>query len=306
MYRMGEKKTAYPKPFLKWVGGKSQIIDDIMKHFPSEINNYHEIFLGGGSVLFALLYLRENHKITIDGSIKAYDANPALIHLYKCVQNDNGLLFEMVTKYRNEYDSIEGTSVNRKPKCYNEGKTSKESYYYWVRSEYNNTIKTTSEAAAMFLFLNKTCFRGLYREGPNGFNVPYGHYKRTPSIVTRDDLNSLSKLIQDVVFECCDFSDSLNHITKGDFVYLAPPYAPTDATSFVSYTNGGFDVNCHKRLFSKIKQLHSEHIKFSMSNAKVELVTECFEGLDVHDIVAKRAINSKNPGSTVTEVIVSN
>jgi len=300
-------KFKVQKPFLKWVGGKTQIISDIMSKFPCEINNYHEIFLGGGSVLLALLSLQKQHKIRIKGGIYACDINETLINVYKHIQNNKDELFSIIARYIEEYDNIQGEVVNRNPLDIDESKTSKESYYYWMRKKFNHHVdKTSVERAAMFMFLNKTCFRGVYREGPNGYNVPYGHYKRTPTIITRTDLDCISDLIKDVEFVHCDFRVSIKNVKGGDFVYLDPPYAPKKATSFVGYTKEGFGLDNHKTLFSEVLKFNERKIKFVMSNAKVDLVVDAFKGYDITDIVARRAIHSKKPGSTTMEVIINN
>ena len=296
----------YQKPFLKWVGGKSQIIDEVLKHFPIKCINYHELFLGGGSVLLALLSLQKEGKITIEGNIYAYDSNENLINLYKHIQNNKDQFFEIVHKYKTIYDSISGTIPNKKPKTVREAMGSKESYYYWIRLEYLKLDKHSIESAALFLFLNKLCFRGLYREGPDGFNVPFGHYKKTPTIIEKQELNNISDLIQRVIFKCMECSESIKNVCEGDYVYLDPPYAPINSKSFVSYTNNGFDTKMHIKLFEDVKELHNKNIKFSMSNAKVKMVTETFADLTIKEVSAKRAIHSKNPGCKVTEVIVLN
>ena len=188
----------------------------------------------------------------------------------------------------------------------NEAKTSKESYYYWIRKQFNIIDKNSIEHSALFLFINKTCFRGLYREGPNGFNVPYGHYKTTPTIIKKTDLDNISNLIKDVVFKCCDYSNSIKKIKQKDFVYLDPPYVPEKKTSFVGYNLNGFDLENHKNLFQEILNLNKNKIKFLLSNSKTELVLDSFKDYKMEDVIAKRAINSKNPESKVTEVIIYN
>lgn len=292
------------KPFLKWVGGKTQIINDIVSKIPSEMDNYHELFLGGGSVLLAVLSLQKQNKIVIKNKIYAYDINGPLINLYKNIQNNKEQLYKIINLYINEYDSITGTIINRKPTSIEEAKTSKESYYYWIRNKYNNIDKTTIECSALFMFINKTCFRGMYREGPNGYNIPYGHYKKTPTIITENDLNYISDLIKDVEFNISSFTDSIKNVKDGDFVYLDPPYAPENSSSFVGYVADGFSLETHKLLFNEIKNL--ENIKFVMSNSKVHLVIDNFKEYNCQDIIAKRAINSKKPQSTTTEVIIYN
>ena len=294
------------KPFMKWLGGKSQIINEIIKKVPKKINNYHEIFLGGGSVLLAVLSLEKAGEIVIKNKVYAYDLNEPLINIYKNIQSNKDELFEYITQYITEYDNITGESVNRSPATVEEAKTSKESYYYWIRSMFNSMDKNTIEYSAVFMFLNKTCFRGVYREGPKGFNVPYGHYKNTPTIITKVELDTISELIKDVEFICGDFRKSLLNIKKGDYVYLDPPYAPETKTSFVKYTKEGFDLECHTALINEIKKIKSKNIKFAMSNSKVTLITENFDDCNMDDIIARRAINSKNPESVTTEVIIYN
>lgn len=307
------------KTFLKWVGGKRQIIDKILSKFPNEMNNYHELFLGGGSVLLSVLLLKKQNKITIKDKIYAYDINKDLINVYKHIQSEKDTLFERITHYINEYDSLNGTVINRKPKNIDEAKTSKESYYYWIRNKYNNIEKGTVECSALFMFINKTCFRGMYREGPNGYNVPYGHYKTTPTIITESDLNFVSELIKDVEFKHSSFADSIKEITEGDFVYLDPPYVPVEIDckskqkekkksksnkSFVGYVAAGFDLDCHNLLFSEIKKL--QNVKFVLSNSNEKLVTDSFKNYHIEEIIARRAINSKNPAAKAKEVIIYN
>lgn len=302
-------KKKYPKiekPFLKWVGGKTQIITNIINKFPVEINNYHEIFLGGGSVLLAVLIMRREKLITIKNKIYAYDINNTLINTFTHIQRNKDELFYYITKYIKEYDSIKGTVINRKPTNIKEALTSKESYYYWIRDKFNKMNKTNVESSAIFMFLNKTCFRGLYREGPNGFNVPYGHYKKTPVIITKDRLDFISDLIKDVVFIKNDFTNSIKNIKPYDFVYLDPPYVPEIKKSFVSYTKHGFTLESHKELFNRILDMDKKNIKFVMSNANVEIVIKRFKNFNVEKVLARRAINSKNPESQTTELIIYN
>lgn len=299
-------KSDFQKPFLKWVGGKTQIAPSILSLFPKEINNYHELFLGGGSILLALLSLQKQNKITIKGKIHAYDINPTLIHVYKHVQTNKDELFACISQYIETYASITGTSINRKPQTIEQATTSKESYYYWIRQKFNTMDKASLECAAIFIFLNKTCFRGMYREGPNGFNVPYGHYKTTPTVITKQELDVISDLIKNVEFACMDFNESIKNVDANDFMYLDPPYAPETSNSFVGYTSDGFSLDTHKKLFESIKEAHFNKKLFIMSNAKVDLVQQYFNGFKAQEISARRAINARNPESVTTEVIVYN
>lgn len=296
--------VVFQKPFLKWVGGKQQIINAVVSKIPKEMENYHEPFLGGGSVLFAVLSLQKSGALTIKNKIYAYDFNSDLINVYNHIKNNKDNLFSFIQKYINEYHTLTGTEVNRNPTTEEEAKTSKESYYYWIRKKYNKIEKNTIECSALFMFINKTCFRGMYREGPNGFNVPYGHYKKTPTIITERELNEISNLIKDVEFIHSDFRDTIKNIKSSDFVYFDPPYAPENKNSFVGYMADGFSFEMHKTLFAEIKKM--DGVKFILSNAKVGLVLDSFGDYNCEDIKARRAINSKNPGATTTEVIIYN
>ena len=302
-----DSNTVLQKPFLKWVGGKSQHIHQIINSFPDNMENYHEIFLGGGSVLLAVLSLQQAGKITIKGSIYAYDLNHQLIQVYRHIQSNKDELIKCVEQYRNEYDNcptVEKGTANRKPINETEAKTSRESYYYWMRKKFNALEDLSIENSALFIMLNKTGFRGVYREGPNGYNVPFGHYKKTPAIITRSEIDKISNLIKDVVFITADFTNSINNATEGDFIYLDPPYAPKKRTSFVGYTENGFDIDMHKNLFKLTKALTTNNIKFAMSNANVELVKKSFDGYTFTEIEARRAIHSKNPAAKTTDVLI--
>ena len=254
------------------------MIDVIKTKIPSSMNNYHEIFLGGGSVLLMILSMQNDNKIKIRNKVYAYDINKNLINVYKHIQTKKDKLFIHITNYITIYDSLKGKEINRNPKTLDEAKTSKESYYYWVRNIFNTMDEKDSvERSAIFMFLNKTCFRGMYREGPNGYNVPYGHYKKTPTIITKEELDNISELIKNVEFVHSDFKQSMKNLAEGDFVYLDPPYAPETKKSFVGYVNDGFDLNMHKSLFDEILNLNEKKTKFLMSNSKVTMVIEKFK-----------------------------
>jgi len=298
------------KPFMKWVGGKTQIISDVFALFPREMNNYHEPFLGGGSVLLALLSQMEDSAIKVTGRIYASDLNPNLIGLYKNVQsNPDGLIAE-VKKLSGEFASCSGTDVNRGATTIEEALTSPESYYFWVRSRFNALSKqerTSVAASAMLLFMNKTCFRGVYREGPNGFNVPFGNYKN-PTILDEEHIKTVSTLVKDVVFTNCSFVESLNKTKPGDFVYLDPPYAPENDTSFVSYTSDGFKLENHNTLFKICAEMTESNVKMLMSNADVKLVKDAFPSpsYTTKIISCRRAIHSKTPAARTNEVLITN
>lgn len=285
------------KPLLKWVGGKTQIMDEILKHAPKKINNFHDPFVGGGSVLLEML------KIKISGKYYASDSNQSLINFYKQIQTNVSNVITEITRIVAEFNSCKSGTVNRKPTNLSEAQSHKESYYFWVRSLYNKeTNRDTPLMAARFLFLNKTCFRGLYRENSQGeFNVPYGNYSN-PSIYDSLHLQSISKAISGVIFSCQDFTKSLSNIGKDDWVYLDPPYVKEKKTSFVDYTPGGFEM--HKTLFSLAKN----GMNFLLSNSDTSEVRNAFPSasFDIAIIQAKRAINSKKPSSKTNELLIRN
>ena len=295
----------FTKPIIKWVGGKTQILDKLLKKFPKKINNYHEIFIGGGSVLLAIIELKNKGLIKIN-KIYAYDYNKYLINLYKCIQENPEKLYNQIINLVNIYNLCDKINGNRKPQTLEEAKLSKESYYYWCRTEFNKKKDNIYYQSALFVFINKTCFRGMYRTGPNGFNVPFGNYKK-PTIINKEHLLKINKLIKDVIFQKLDFKESMKNIKKNDFTYLDPPYYPINSKSFVKYNKNGFNIDDHKKLFDNCKELYKNKNKFIMSNSSVQFVIDCFKDICKIDIIdCKRRINSKKPSSTAKEVIISN
>lgn len=261
------------KPILKWVGGKTQLLDTILNKIPDKIDNYHELFLGGGSVILALLESDKQIK-----HLYAYDINKALIYLYKNIQSN---------------DSFWETFIMFKDKMKNS--ENKKEIFYEYRTLFNQSEPTSIEASALFLILNKTCFRGLYREGPNGFNVPYGHYKTFPEILNKESYLRMKQLIKDVEFIHTSYQNV--KVKKNDFVYADPPYYDT----FVGYNKNGFNEEEHIKLFNYLKNLKCS---FMMSNSNTEKVKEVFKCYQIELVDARRAINSKNPAAKTTELLV--
>jgi DNA adenine methylase len=263
------------KPLIKWVGGKTQILTTVLDAIPECTGTYYEPFLGGGSVLLGLLSLGK-----LKGRICASDLNPHLIHFYREIQmNPERFITDVSELLSSIIDLKEG--------------------YYTQRGYFNDTTRPLS--AARFWFINKTCFRGMFRTGPNGYNVPFGHGKSP--VLDPEHVRAVSKLIQRVEFKHCSYIDALKDITLNNFVYLDPPYVPITAVSFVDYTLEGFSSIDHETLFSLCKRLPCP---FLMSNSNAPLLKESFEGYEIKTIDVRRAINSKNPGERTTEVLVSN
>lgn len=288
------------KPIIKWVGGKSQLLDKIIPLIPPQINHYYEPFIGGGSLLLHLL--SNNHNIQ---HYHASDLNPNLICVYQMIQSNPQELINELDKISKDYHSITQQKGNKKPKTMNDALTSQESYYYFTRNLFNQRKEYDPLKAAQFIFLNKTGFRGLYRTGPNGFNVPFGHYTN-PTILDKKHIEDMSDLIKNVHFSVCDYQSATQNAQPGDFVYLDPPYAPIKTTSFVSYIQKEFD---HKQFVQDCCDLHNnKNVKFLMSNSNAPAILNHFNHDDYHCLQtdARRAINSKKPQSTAKEILVFN
>jgi DNA adenine methylase len=307
----GEEDIKIHKPIIKWVGGKTQIIEKVLQHFPTDVNNYHEIFLGGGSVLFAFLDYVKKGIIKIKGLIYAYDINEALIYMYKNIQNNHLELYNQLQLLIVDFNlSNDNGQLNRKPTNIEEAIQLKENYYYWIRNKYNNLSieeKRTPLGSAYFIFLNKTCFRGMFRLGPKGFNVPYGNYKN-PEIINLEYLNEIHDLIKDVIFEHKSYEVSLLNTKEDDFTYLDPPYAPEKNTSFVEYTEKGFSLEDNNKLLNVIDSLTNQNIKILMSNSDVDLINIHFnkKPYKIEKFLCKRSINALKPGSKANELLIYN
>ena len=305
------------KPLLKWVGGKTQLLDRLLPVFPATVSgNYHELFVGGGSVLLALL---SESPCRISGQMYAYDNNPVLVAFYQTLQTRSKELFDCVQTMVEEFASI--PSANRSavrptrqaaPASLLEAMESREAYFYWIRRRYNAQppdLKTGMESVAMFYFLNKTCFRGVYRVGPNGFNVPYGHYSN-PEIANRGQFETVGQLIRSVVFAHSDCEASVCNPQAGDFVYMDPPYALEHKNSFVGYTEDGFSDAKQRLLFHKCHRWMEQGVGWVMSNSDVPLIHAAFpfdgrfNSYTIHSLVARRAINAKKPEATAKELMV--
>ena len=307
------------KPVIKWVGGKTQIINTLLDKFPKQINNYHEIFVGGSSVLMGLLCMIKQKEIMLKGNIYAYDINETLIYLFKNIQTHhyelNDCIQNIITEYKQCHVQHKHEDFNpKKPQNKQEAMLCKEAYYYWTRKCYNaltSEERKTIQGSSLFLFLNKTCFRGLYRvNSSNSFNVSFSHY-RNPEIINKKHLDDIHDLIQPVEFRVCDFRSSLqNSFCKDDFVYIDPPYAPipNQVQSFVNYNKDGFNIKDHNILFSLCHNLLKRDIHLMMSNANVPEIHNAFDTkfYNIEKILCKRQINSKKPDSKTHEVIITN
>ncbi len=292
------------KPFIKWAGGKRQLLNRIRSEYPDDlgitVTKYAEPFVGGGAVLFDVLSKYELNEIYIN------DINTELINTYKIIRDDiNNLIFELSTI---EKEYIELTTEHRKL------------YYYEKRKHFNKLIKnkdsnTNIEEAALFIFLNKTCFNGLYRVNSKGlFNVPAGAYKN-PLICDNENLLNASAALQNVIIENTDYKESLSFIDNRTFVYLDPPYRPiTETSNFTSYYKEPFDDDSQKELAQYVNILNEKGAKILVSNSDPrnsdindDFFDELYEQYKIHRIDAKRVINS-NGGSRgkIGELLIAN
>lgn len=307
-------------PIIKWVGGKTQIIEQVFETFPTEISHYYEPFIGGGSVLFELLNRLEDEKIKVK-TINIGDFNKNLINLYNSIKNEPDKLIKYIRKFKNNYDESPNPEVSKdtrkKIEPFNTVKenknTSKEYLYYHYRNMFNK-IKDMdykpAKKSALLIFLNKTSFRGVYRENSSGkFNVPFGNYLKL-ELFDEKNIRNCSRLFNkySVQFTHTDFyswNDKIKYDNK-TFVYLDPPYYPINDTSFTSYTSDDFNLEQHKKIVSLCKTINNKKSKFALSNSDVSFIKDNLKQFNIKIINCKRQINSKNPGSTTNEVLINN
>ncbi len=292
------------KPFLKWAGGKSQLLSDIRQKYPKDlgisINKYCEPFIGGGAVLFDLLSKYKFKEVFIN------DINLELTNTYKIIKNNVWSLIKLLEKYQNEF--IPFDSENRKK-------------YFYSKRERFNSLKVTSqkekniEKAALFIFLNKTCFNGLFRVNSSGlFNVPMGAYKN-PLICNKENLLEISRSLENVQINCGDYKECLSFIDKNTFVYIDPPYRPlTQTASFTAYSENPFNDKEQIELGEFVNKITEIGAKVVLSNSdpknsnvKDSFFDDLYSAFSIERISAKRMINSNSAGrGKISEILVMN
>ena len=293
------KKEA--KPFLKWVGGKKQLLPEIKKYYPfnEKINKYSEPFIGGGAVLFDILNTFDLKEIYIS------DMNKELVNTYLVIQNSVNDLIKELKILESEYIPLD--------------EEKRKEYYLAKRKEFNELKKTdynySIKLATLFIFLNKTCFNGLYRVNSKGeFNVPSGVYKK-PLICDEENLIVVSEKLRNVKIVCTDYKSCINFVDENTFVYIDPPYRPLNKTSsFTSYNDFDFDDKKQTELAEFSKQLDKTGAKILLSNSNPKNVDandnffEClYNGFNIKEVMASRMINSKASGrGKISELLISN
>lgn len=271
------------KPFVKWAGGKRQIIDKLLKYAPDNFNTYYEPFVGGGALLFEL----QPKKAVIN------DYNSELMNVFECIKDEE--------KFSNLCNELNHHEANHS-----------EEYYYKIRDIDRNKSKYNKMAdykkAARTIYLNKACFNGLYRvNSKNEFNVPFGK-KNKVNTYDGPNLGIIHCLLNffDIQLMSGDFEDAVKTAKKGDFVYFDPPY-DSDTYTFNSYTEDGFGKDQQKRLSDVFKELDKRGCYVMLSNHNTSLIKELYKDYNIHVIEAKRNINAngKKRGK-VEEVIITN
>ena len=291
------------KPFIKWVGGKGQLLPEINKLYPVElgktISKYAEIFIGGGAVLFDILSKYKLDEIYIS------DKNLELINTYKSIRDNVDILIESLKEMEEEYIPLD--NENRKI------------YYYEKRQEYNNLKinieENNIEKASLFIFLNKTCFNGLYRVNKKGeFNVPMGAYKN-PKIYDKENLKNVAMALKNVKIVYADYRESKDFIDEKTFVYIDPPYRPLNLTSsFTSYTENDFSDKEQIELAEYIDVLNKKGAKIVMSNSDPKnnniddnFFDELYKNYNINRVKATRMLNSNaSLRGAINELLITN
>lgn len=275
---LAEKKQPMdvtPKPFVKWAGGKRQLINLLIDNAPTSFGRYFEPFVGGGALLFALL----------PSAATITDANPELINAYQIIRDELPALMKDLARHRND-----------------------EEYFYAIRAKQPARLSAVKRASR-FLYLNKTCFNGLYRENSKGeFNAPFGKYVN-PKILDQENLTAVSAYLNDsdVAIYHRDYKAVLDEARPGDFVYFDPPYYPlTQTASFTKYVGADFGPDNQQELAAVFGELARRNVYVMLSNSNTEFIKNLYQGHRIQQVAASRAINCKGSkrGKELNEVLV--
>lgn len=279
------------KPFLKWAGGKNQLIEEISEIIPKNIDTYIEPFIGGGAILFWVLNNLPNVK-----NIIINDINLKLINSYKVIKDNIDELINILRIYENEYHDIDKDEELKKL------------YYYNKREIFNLENINIIEQTALFIFLNKTCFNGLYRVNKkNQFNVPIGNYSK-PLICDEENLRNISKALKNTTIICADYEETLSYINNSTFFYLDPPYKPLNETSyFTAYNSTGFCDNEQIRLKEFCLKINEQKWLLTNSDVGNNFFYDMYKDFKITKVLAKRSINSNSEKrGKINELIITN
>lgn len=275
-----QRRQEIPQPFLKWAGGKRQLLPVLAQHLPKRFHNYHEPFLGGGALFFWLY----RHGLVIKAFLS--DINAELIDTYRAIRDNPKGVLELLKSY--PYD---------------------EEFFYKLRRCNPNKLSLVERAARM-IYLNKTCYNGLYRVNKDGqFNVPFGRY-RNPKYYDYENIMAVSRALRKAVLECASFEIVLENAQPGDLVYFDPPYIPRSATSnFTSYSKDGFSHSDQVKLRDICIELTKKGVNILLSNSYTQITLELYNDdiFFVHEVHANRFINSNSKKrGKIKEVIITN
>lgn len=266
-------------PFVKWAGGKRQLLESLSLRMPEEYKDYYEPFVGGGALLF--------HQKPTWAFIN--DINRELIHAYTEIRDH----MDQLTVVLSSMDQV----------------TCTKEFYYEMRERYNDKLKSKdydTEMAALFIYLNKHCFNGLYRVNQKGqFNVPWNQKEQVRSVDV-ENIKNVSYYLKSVTITCQDFEKSLETAKKGDFIYFDSPYAPLNPTSFDSYTKEGFTEEEHRRLSKVFRELSDRGCYCMLTNHNTELIQDLYHDFLREEVDVRRAINSDPKKRVGKEVIIRN
>lgn len=272
------------EPFLKWAGGKGQLLNQFDALFPKNYNRYYEPFLGSGAVFF---HLRPAKAVL-------NDINPNLVAAYRHIQTQLDELLIILHSLRQKYHA--------------QPPQEQEQTYYQLRTRYNTLSAGSLEKTALLIFLNKTGYNGLYRESKKGgFNVPFGRYDN-PAIFDENNLRAVSVELHGVTLLNTGFKEAVSSAQDGDFIYFDPPYVPLSKTaSFTSYTSLDFSLADQHELAKTLKEVSGRGVLFMLSNAATDTARELYKDFNRYEVLASRAINS-NPNSRdkIAELVVTN
>jgi len=266
--------------FVKWAGGKKQLILQFKRFFPKKINRYIEPFVGGGAVAF---YIIKNYK---PKEVIVSDINEELMNAYKAIKNNPEKLIKLLKKYKKKHNKEE---------------------YYKIRAEDSKFLSSLTRASR-FIYLNKTCYNGLYRVNSKGqFNVPMGSYKN-PSIVMEKELREISKLLKKVKIKIESFEKILNYAKKSDFIYFDPPYYPLkEGKSFTTYTKYNFLEKEQEQLAEIFKKLDKKGCKVMLSNSDTGFIKNLYKDYKINIVKASRMISCEGSGrGKINEIVVTN
>lgn len=283
-------KQVSAAPFVKWAGGKRQLIPQIKEKMPKTYNRYYEPFVGGGAVIFELL--------PEDAVIN--DINRALVNAYKVIASFSA-------EFLTEINRLDDGMWERWQKASKDGGSE---YYYNLREHYNDKLMKEEydvELAALFVFINKHCFNGLYRVNSKGlFNVPYNNSRRKSC--DEETIKVVSEYLKGVIILEGDFQTACDEAGEGDFIFIDSPYAPLNPTSFESYTKEGFDVESHKRLADLFDELTARGCYCMLTNHNTEFINGLYgnKGYKIDVVSVKRMINSDATNRVGEEVIICN